>query len=139
MKHFQNYFLMTVFLVCGSIFYFASCNTPVKKFYPKRDTVFVAVNYVGNNLQLDKAIVDSFQAYEPEDSSEHPKGHLVMHTRIYLGQWIDTVKDSVKRASYVKSNRPTGFLSYGPNQLLDSLTKFVTILHPVDNPIQIKH
>src|ERR1700761_7654375 len=100
MKHFQNYLLLTIFFVCGCIFYFASCTTSVKKFNSKRDTVFVAVNYVGNNLQLDKAIIDSFLVYEPEDSSEHPKGHLVMHTRIYLGQWIDTVKDSVKRAKY---------------------------------------
>ena len=139
MKHFQNYFLMTIFFVCGGIFYFASCTTSVKKFNSKRDTVFVAVNYVGNNLQLDKAIIDSFQVYEPEDSSEHPKGHLVMHTRIYLGQWIDTVKDSVKRAKYVSERRPTGFLSYGPTSIEDSLSKYIQVLHLPNNPIQIKH
>lgn len=117
-----------------------SCQDKFKAFSPKRDTVFVAVNYVGNNLQLDKAIVDSFQTYDAEDSTASPKSKWVMHTRIYLGQWVDTVKDSVKRSLYVKANRPTGYLAYGPTPLLDSLTRFVEILHLPNNPLVIpKH
>jgi hypothetical protein len=41
---------------------------------------------------------------------------------------------------YVKANRPTGYLAYGPTPLLDSLTRFVEILHLPNNPLVIpKH
>jgi hypothetical protein len=126
MKHYISLLVLAVV--------FFSCQNNFKAFAPKRDTVFVAVNYVGNVKQLDQAIVDSTQQWQAKDTVHNTDPELVIKTKIYLGQWVDTVKDSVRRAQYIAAKKPTGYLGFPVMPLDDSLNKYVQVIHLPDNP-----
>jgi hypothetical protein len=129
MKHFG--FILSLLVMC------CSCSHPFKPFHSKRDTVLVAVNYVGNNPSLDSAIVDSEQVNVTKDStSEHPQSEWKIIGYIYLGQFQDTCKDSISRAKCIALKHRTGRLVY-PNVPLDtSALALVQICRFKDNSIK---